>query len=383
MTYEIEVQGDGGVEIVEKKKKDVAFKVSNQKEQSEDDASDGENFSSLISREVRRFMKKNIKSKLARRDEEESTKKSVKCPWSSLLTYRHDAVLPMELSTRSLRIAIQHGLTSGEYNEGMILELEDLEALFMLHLPLAWKSAFTKLKTVKSNPFSSSFTIYCRSTLLMSGDSTKEPSPAKAASMAGNQEGQPIPTESVPSMAGVKSSLRLAAPEPAPCCTRACALLSPRPAAPEPVPCCTRACTLLHYTLPPAADTLLLACTELALCPSLHSAAPGLTSCTSFALHQLLRSAPDPLRPALALSPLRRCAPAAPSLHPDHTQIPLLCAPCCVDPAAAPLSLQPTNHETNLQDDITLQISWLFCRASFGLIRSTVEGKRRKIEGFG
>ncbi|GKV08425.1 hypothetical protein SLEP1_g20053 [Rubroshorea leprosula] len=79
MTYEIEVQNDGGVEVVEKKKKDVAFKVSNQKEKSEDDASDGENFSSLISREVRRFMKKNIKSKLARRDEGESTKKSVKC----------------------------------------------------------------------------------------------------------------------------------------------------------------------------------------------------------------------------------------------------------------------------------------------------------------
>ncbi|GKV22188.1 hypothetical protein SLEP1_g32073 [Rubroshorea leprosula] len=79
MTYEIEVQGDGRVEIVEKKKKDVAFKVSNQKEKSEDDASDGENFSSLISREVRRFMKKNIKSKLARKDEGESTQKSVKC----------------------------------------------------------------------------------------------------------------------------------------------------------------------------------------------------------------------------------------------------------------------------------------------------------------
>ncbi|GKV48215.1 hypothetical protein SLEP1_g55041 [Rubroshorea leprosula] len=79
MTYEIEVQGDGGIEIVEKKKKDVAFKVSNQKEKSEDDGSDGENFSSLISREVKRFMKKNIKSKIARRDEGESTKKSVKC----------------------------------------------------------------------------------------------------------------------------------------------------------------------------------------------------------------------------------------------------------------------------------------------------------------
>ncbi|GKU96137.1 hypothetical protein SLEP1_g9407 [Rubroshorea leprosula] len=79
MTYEIEVQVDGGVEVVEKKKKDVAFKASNQKEKSEDDASDGENISTLISREVRRFMKKNIKSKLAKRDEGEFTKRSVKC----------------------------------------------------------------------------------------------------------------------------------------------------------------------------------------------------------------------------------------------------------------------------------------------------------------
>ncbi|GKV13561.1 hypothetical protein SLEP1_g24557 [Rubroshorea leprosula] len=79
MTYEIEVQVDGGVEVDEKKKKDVAFKAGNQKEKSEDDASDGENISTLISREVRRFMKKNIKSKLAKRDEGESTKRSVKC----------------------------------------------------------------------------------------------------------------------------------------------------------------------------------------------------------------------------------------------------------------------------------------------------------------
>ncbi|GKU90881.1 hypothetical protein SLEP1_g4825 [Rubroshorea leprosula] len=79
MTYEIEVQVDGGVEVVEKKKKYVAFKASNQKEKSEDDASDGENIFTLISREVRRFMKKNIKSKLAKRDDGESTKRSVKC----------------------------------------------------------------------------------------------------------------------------------------------------------------------------------------------------------------------------------------------------------------------------------------------------------------
>ncbi|GKV12837.1 hypothetical protein SLEP1_g23931 [Rubroshorea leprosula] len=43
------------------------------------------------------------------------------------LTYGHDAVLPMELTARSLRIAIQNGLNYGEYNEAMIMELEDLE----------------------------------------------------------------------------------------------------------------------------------------------------------------------------------------------------------------------------------------------------------------
>ncbi|GKV46223.1 hypothetical protein SLEP1_g53222 [Rubroshorea leprosula] len=84
MTYEIEVQVDGGVEVVEKKKKNVAFKASNQKEESEDDASNDESsneedITKLISKEVKRFMKKNIKSKLAKRDEGESTKRSVKC----------------------------------------------------------------------------------------------------------------------------------------------------------------------------------------------------------------------------------------------------------------------------------------------------------------
>ncbi|GKV36657.1 hypothetical protein SLEP1_g44763 [Rubroshorea leprosula] len=84
MTYEIEVQVDGGVEVVEKKKKNVAFRASNQKEESEDDAnndesSNEEDITKLISKEVKRFMKKNIKSKLATRDEKESTKRSVKC----------------------------------------------------------------------------------------------------------------------------------------------------------------------------------------------------------------------------------------------------------------------------------------------------------------
>ncbi|GKV11371.1 hypothetical protein SLEP1_g22635 [Rubroshorea leprosula] len=84
ITYEIKVQVDGGVEVVEKKKKNVAFKASNQKEENEDDASNDEHsneedITKLISKEVKRFMKKNIKSKLAKKDEGESTKRSVKC----------------------------------------------------------------------------------------------------------------------------------------------------------------------------------------------------------------------------------------------------------------------------------------------------------------
>ncbi|GKV29945.1 hypothetical protein SLEP1_g38818 [Rubroshorea leprosula] len=43
------------------------------------------------------------------------------------LTYGHDAVLPIELTVRSLRIEIQHNLQFGEYDESMMLELEDLK----------------------------------------------------------------------------------------------------------------------------------------------------------------------------------------------------------------------------------------------------------------
>ncbi|GKV10956.1 hypothetical protein SLEP1_g22252 [Rubroshorea leprosula] len=56
MTYEIKVQVDGGVE-----------------------SSNEEDITKLISKEVKRFTKKHIKSKLAKRDEGESTKRSVKC----------------------------------------------------------------------------------------------------------------------------------------------------------------------------------------------------------------------------------------------------------------------------------------------------------------
>ncbi|GKU86485.1 hypothetical protein SLEP1_g1001 [Rubroshorea leprosula] len=43
------------------------------------------------------------------------------------LTYGHDVVLPIELTAMSLRVVIQHNLQFGEYDEAMMLELEDLE----------------------------------------------------------------------------------------------------------------------------------------------------------------------------------------------------------------------------------------------------------------
>ncbi|KAM1593133.1 hypothetical protein ACFX1Z_036529 [Malus domestica] len=43
------------------------------------------------------------------------------------LTYRHDAMLPVELSVNSLRLIEQSSLFSAEYNQSMRQELEDLE----------------------------------------------------------------------------------------------------------------------------------------------------------------------------------------------------------------------------------------------------------------
>ncbi|XP_059671013.1 uncharacterized protein LOC132316553 [Cornus florida] len=44
-----------------------------------------------------------------------------------MLTYGHDAVLPMEMTVRSMRFALQNNLTPAEYNESMLVELEDLD----------------------------------------------------------------------------------------------------------------------------------------------------------------------------------------------------------------------------------------------------------------
>ncbi|GKU88737.1 hypothetical protein SLEP1_g2966 [Rubroshorea leprosula] len=77
----MEINRTSEFEVIEKKK-NVAFKASNQKEESEDedDANDGEDISALISKEVKRLMKKkNFKNRLAKGDEAKSSKKNVKC----------------------------------------------------------------------------------------------------------------------------------------------------------------------------------------------------------------------------------------------------------------------------------------------------------------
>ncbi|XP_043717569.1 uncharacterized protein LOC122665481 [Telopea speciosissima] len=43
------------------------------------------------------------------------------------LTYGHDAVLPMEISVKSARVAYQQGLTPTAYSEAMLAELDDLD----------------------------------------------------------------------------------------------------------------------------------------------------------------------------------------------------------------------------------------------------------------
>ncbi|GKV36311.1 hypothetical protein SLEP1_g44457 [Rubroshorea leprosula] len=96
------------------------------------------------------FRKLSLLIKAYRTSQRSSTKVT---PFS--LTYGHDAVLPMELTTRSLRIAIQNGLNSREYNEAMIMELEDLEEARLTALD-AMKAQELKVaraynKTVKQN----------------------------------------------------------------------------------------------------------------------------------------------------------------------------------------------------------------------------------------
>ncbi|XP_059635488.1 uncharacterized protein LOC132277663 [Cornus florida] len=44
-----------------------------------------------------------------------------------MLTYGHDAVLPMEMTIRSARVAFQDKLTPADYNHAMLVELEDLD----------------------------------------------------------------------------------------------------------------------------------------------------------------------------------------------------------------------------------------------------------------
>ncbi|XP_059663500.1 uncharacterized protein LOC132309186 [Cornus florida] len=49
-------------------------------------------------------------------------------------TFDHDAVLPMELNVKSVRVALQHNLIPADYNEAMLAELKDLDEVQKLAL---------------------------------------------------------------------------------------------------------------------------------------------------------------------------------------------------------------------------------------------------------
>ena len=68
------------------------------------------------------------------------------------LVYGHDAVLPMEVVVPSLRVAKQNGLALEEYNEAMIMELENIdeERMQALNNPIAQKKKISRIYNKKS-----------------------------------------------------------------------------------------------------------------------------------------------------------------------------------------------------------------------------------------
>ena len=73
------------------------------------------------------------------------------------LVYGHDVVLPMEVVVPSLRVAKQNGLTLEEYNEAMIMELENIdeERMQALNNLIAQKKKISRIynKKVKKKSF--------------------------------------------------------------------------------------------------------------------------------------------------------------------------------------------------------------------------------------
>ncbi|GKU99545.1 hypothetical protein SLEP1_g12380 [Rubroshorea leprosula] len=134
MTYEIEVQVDGGVEVVEKKKKNVAFKANNQKEESEDDASNEEDITKLVSKEVGKPSKKHIKcyecnkmghyrdecsqlKKGERKNKNSMKKKTFTATWSKDDTSSMESESTLENGIANLCFMAQEDSNNDEENE--------------------------------------------------------------------------------------------------------------------------------------------------------------------------------------------------------------------------------------------------------------------------
>lgn len=73
------------------------------------------------------------------------------------MIYGHDVVLPMEVQVRSLRVAMQNGLTLDDYSKAMMIELEGLDeqrlvALYRLQVQKV-KVARAYNKKIKTKTF--------------------------------------------------------------------------------------------------------------------------------------------------------------------------------------------------------------------------------------
>ncbi|XP_028124074.1 uncharacterized protein LOC114321127 [Camellia sinensis] len=56
-----------------------------------------------------------------------TSKKTVTRITPFMLTFGHDALLPREVTVKSLRVAFQNGLNPTKYNQAMFMEIEDLD----------------------------------------------------------------------------------------------------------------------------------------------------------------------------------------------------------------------------------------------------------------
>ncbi|GKV48775.1 hypothetical protein SLEP1_g55568 [Rubroshorea leprosula] len=113
-TYEIDIKVDDEVEVVEKKK-NIAFKASNQTEESEDDACDGEDISTLIFKEVGHYRNECPQLKKGeKKDKNSMKKKTFAITWSDDETSSTESESSLENGVANLCFMAQEDSYSDE-----------------------------------------------------------------------------------------------------------------------------------------------------------------------------------------------------------------------------------------------------------------------------